>query len=122
MAQFLNELVVHIKDDDSTWVLDKDLIYKSDIQDNLITVPEGFETDFASVPRLPLAYWMMGNVAHKAAVVHDYLYRTGSVPKEVADKIFREAMETTGVWAWRRWPMYWAVSLFGGPNYKPQNS
>jgi len=40
----------------------------------------GLETDFASVPRLPLAYLIAGNTAHKAAVIHDYLYRSTHHP------------------------------------------
>ena len=40
----------------------------------LITLPRGFVTDYDSVPRLPLAYWLLGGKRHKAAVVHDFLY------------------------------------------------
>ena len=40
-----------------------------------ITVPTGFFTDFASVPRMPFVFLLFGDVAHEAAVIHDYLYR-----------------------------------------------
>ncbi len=74
-----------------------------------VEVPEGFETDFASVPRLPLAYLLTGDTAHAAAVVHDYLVDTH--PWRRAAEVFREAMVAEGVPAWRRWFMYWAVRL-----------
>lgn len=80
------------------------------------TVPTGYITDFASVPRLPLMYWLTGDTAHMSAVFHDYLC-TDFVPammtwREAAD-LFREAMVAEGTPAWRRFGMYWAVRLFG---------
>lgn len=117
MSGFLSDLKVHIKDDEKTWVLDEPLIFSSDLMDRIITVPAGFETDFASVPRVPFVYTLMGNVAHKAAVVHDFLYVSAIGDKATADKVFMEAMKATGVWAWRRYPMYWAVYLFGRGSY-----
>ena len=80
------------------------------------TVPTGYITDFASVPRLPLAYWWTGDTAHMSAVLHDWLC-TDVYPdlmswREAAD-LFREAMIAEGTPAWRRWMMYWAVRLFG---------
>lgn len=76
------------------------------------TVPAGFETDFASVPRLPFAYWLTGNTAHGPAVVHDYLCRTGLVPRELADEVFKEAMHTIGMPRWRVVAMYQAVATY----------
>ena len=84
----------------------------------MIEVPAGFETDFASVPRVPVAYWLFGDVAHEAAVVHDFLYSTAAVPRETADKVLLEAMEVTGVASWRRMPIYWAVRRFGVAHYQ----
>lgn len=80
-------------------------------------VPAGFKTDFASVPRLPLAYWFTGDSAHLSAVLHDWLCRTlyadGLMTWREAADVFRVAMAEEGVEAWRRWLMYWAVRLFG---------
>ena len=54
----------------------------------IIEVPAGFETDFASVPRL---FWRVvppwGRYS-PAAVVHDYLYHTGKVSRLAADRLF----------------------------------
>ncbi len=97
------------------WRTQSELIYL-DAKGRTWTVPAGYLTDFASVPRLPLMYWLTGDTAHMAAVLHDYLC-SDFVPeamswREAAD-LFREAMQAEGTPAWRRWGMYWAVRLFG---------
>jgi hypothetical protein len=112
MARFLTKLNVEYIDDDK-WRLISPLLYESDIAGS-VAVPSGFETDFASVPRAPFVYLLFGDEAHKAATVHDYLYRSEKVSRKTADQVFLEAMKISGVWAWRRYPMFWAVRLFGG--------
>lgn len=81
-----------------------------------LTVPAGFETDLASVPRLPLAYALFGGRARRAAILHDYLYVT-QAGKDYADAIFLAAMEAEGVGRLTRWTMYAAVRVFGGAVY-----
>lgn len=104
------------------WVLVVPLLYQSEIFGR-ITVPEGFETDFASVPRIPLAYWLFGDSAHAAAVVHDYLcrvhYPACNISWRRAADVFYEAMRVTQVPRWRAWPMYMAVRLYRGGREKP---
>ena len=82
------------------------------------TVPAGFTTDFASIPRL---FWsIVGHPAGQyaqAAVLHDWLYRTKAVPRAEADRIFREAMEVLEVPAWQRWIMWSAVRVAGRGAY-----
>jgi len=77
------------------------------------TIPKGFRTDFASVPKI---FWNIlppfGRYG-KAALLHDYFYRTQIIPRKEADKIFLEAMLMMGVPAWKAYIMYWAVRLFG---------
>ena len=104
--------------DDERWRLTAMLAFASAKYDRMVIVPKGFETDFASIPRIPLAYWLFAGVGQAAAVVHDALYGEGQVPRKVADDIFLEAMEACGVSAWRRWPMYWAVRTFGASRYR----
>lgn len=96
------------------WRLLHPLVYQSDVAQTTIVVPEGFETDFASVPRLPLAYLLTAESAHQAAVVHDYLYGTQEVDRQTADAVFLEAMRASGEPAWRARLMYWGVRLGGG--------
>ena len=83
-----------------------------------ILVPAGFETDFASIPRL---LWIieppLGD-AGKAAVLHDRLYETGERSRLAADRIFLEAMAVLEVPWWKRSLMFRAVRLFGRGGYK----
>jgi|GEM_PF-875895 len=85
-----------------------------------IVVPTGFQTDLASVPRLPFVYLLWGDRAHREAVLHDYLFRKDSVPVATfmeANGLFLEAMTSRGVrWA-IRWPMYAAVCAGGRGSY-----
>ena len=120
MSRFLTKLQVE-EIDDGRWRLLANLAYSSNLA-GVVIVPAGFETDFASVPRVPVAYWLFGDVAHEAAVIHDYLYSTASVPRRIADKVLLEAMEVTGIASWRRLPIYWAVRQFGGSHYNNQAS
>lgn len=78
-----------------------------------ITVPAGFETDFASVPRIFWSIFPPTGKHGKAAVLHDYLYATQQASRVVADAIFLEAMAVLNVPAWRRWTMYLGVRLGG---------
>lgn len=112
MSEFLTNLDV-IQIGPADWKLDQPLVYVSGVFGGEISVPKGFRTDFASVPRLPLVYLVAGNTAHKAAVVHDFLYQTHACERELADRVFLEAMEVIGVPPWRRRIMYRAVRMFG---------
>ncbi|MFA5377511.1 MAG: DUF1353 domain-containing protein [Dehalococcoidia bacterium] len=119
MSEFLTDLDIHEIDDDCVWELDKALVYLSDLIGK-ITVPNGFQTDFASVPRVPIAYMFFGNKAHRESVIHDFLYRADSVPlvsRELADNIFFEAMECRGKGCGVRYPMWWGVRLGGWTAY-----
>lgn len=74
------------------WRLLEPLSYDSPRLGRTVTVPAGFVTDFASVPRLPLAFLMAGDKAHEAAVVHDWLYTTHETDRATADAVFRDAI------------------------------
>lgn len=101
-------------------MLTKSLEYRVGSADSphVVLVPDGYVTDFASVPRglwnvfPPLGPWS------RAAIIHDYLYSTGGLQgkytKKQADAIFREAMQVLGVVYWKRELMFVAVSVFGG--------
>jgi len=101
--------------DAGNWRLTGPLKYYSQILDRIVVVPEGFVTDFASVPRLPFLYWMAGDTARKAAVIHDWFYRTNSekIERPIADAVFAEAIEALGYWPIRKWFM-WAGVRVGG--------
>lgn len=117
MAKFVTSLVC-MNLDDVYWLLYSPLIYESEIVGR-IEVPKGFITDLASVPKVPLVYEVWGNKAHHEAVIHDYLYRTDSVPQvtfDQANEVFLEAMGVRGKPWYIKYPMYWGVCL-GGSQY-----
>lgn len=81
---------------------------------HFIHVPAGFETDFASVPRFLWRLFPPWGEYRKAAVLHDYLYRTESgFTKWLGDSLFYEAMVQLKVPWWKRRLIYYAVSWFG---------
>ena len=117
---FQTELVIRAKaGSDSVWILDEPLIYYSKTAGR-IEVPPGFETDLASTPRVPVIYGLWGDRVHREAVLHDYNYRSDSIPivsRDQADDVFLEAMESRGVTWWIRYPMYLGVRCGGGGSY-----
>jgi len=117
MSRFLTSLQTEDIDDGNARLLSP-LKYESDILDSLIIVPAGFVTDFASVPRVPIAYMLFGDRAHHESVVHDWCYQRHICTKSQADKIFLEAMVVRKKPRYIRWPMYWAVALAGWSSYK----
>jgi len=84
---------------------------------NTIVVPTGFITDLDSVPRVPLFYAMLKGFTVRAATIHDYLYKTQR-GKAFADNMFLAAMYDEGIPAFRRYPIYWGVSMFGRSAYE----
>ena len=83
-----------------------------------VTVPAGFRSDGASVPRF---FWRFvfppGDTrAMRAAFVHDWIYRTHpeNWTKEEADELFRELLIEDGMPERYARRAYWGVRLFGG--------
>ena len=107
-----------------------------------VTVPKGFVTDMASVPRLCWAFIAPFDVA-RAAVIHDLLYknirqyrwtwREDDIrepklelekiyqAKQISDKIFLCAMNDSEpeVPSYKKNPAYWAVKVFGNSSIIP---
>ena len=107
-----------------------------------VTVPKGFVTDMASVPRLCWAFIAPFDVA-RAAVIHDLLYknirqyrwtwREDDIrepklelekiyqAKQISDKIFLCAMNDSEpkVASYKKNPAYWAVKVFGNSSIVP---
>lgn len=98
------------------WQLNHALIYYSDFLNRRITVPKGYTTDLASVPRLFRFIVPVANAKNrKAAVVHDYLcdhgYKMG-VAQHETDKVFREALGVCGVGRYRSAALYYPVRVY----------
>jgi Protein of unknown function (DUF1353) len=87
--------------------------YPAKNEKDIIKVPVGFITDFASIPRI---FWTIVSPIDeyaKAAVIHDYLYYTGMFSKAESDLIFKEAMKVLDVKEWKIFCIYNAVKYFG---------
>ncbi len=91
-----------------------------------IVVPPHFVTDFASVPALFRGLVPQEGPYSAAAVIHDWLYTVAEPPKRPApfrkerfraDRIFHEAMRTSGVGGLKRGVLYRATRLFGAGGF-----
>ena len=100
-------------DDSSDWILTTPLTYEIGETRERITVPAGFVTDFASVPR-GLCTLLPGTGTYlRAAIVHDFLYWDQTCTKDEADAILRAAMIESDVSPWKREAIYAGVQLGG---------
>ncbi len=120
MSSFTDVLVVSPLADGKTWVVRAPFSYEIEElgSGNVITVDEGFQTDFASVPLLLSPIVARWGRHGKAAVVHDFLYWDQGRNKKQSDEIFREAMGVLGVAGWRKFLIYQAVKWFGGGSWR----
>ncbi len=114
MPKFLSYLVVR-KSGTRNWEVMQPLVYESEVLSRLnpITVPVGFETDFASVPRGLWNLFPPDSDYTAAAVVHDWLYRKTAIDRKTCDAVFVEAMKACGTKFVKRTIMWAAVRIFG---------
>ena len=107
------------------WKVCDPFAFKSEIfyPGKLYIVPQDFESDGASVPRLIpfISAWYIGR-AITAAVLHDFFYRSPRLrqveSREEADLIFLEAMLCTKVPESIAYQLYAGVKNFGWAHYK----
>lgn len=78
-----------------------------------VTVPAGFITDLASIPRLTRPVLDRNGASRRAAVLHDWLYCLKKGTRKAADDLFLEAMKADGVGFATRWLMYTGVRTGG---------
>jgi hypothetical protein len=113
-SRFINHPLTRSLDDTTVMEqLEEPLYYYSELLGKVLVVPAGFITDYASVPRIPLAFLLFGGKAKRAAIVHDWLYSTRLYSREVCDAVFKEAMEATEQ-GWFARNMMWAGVRVGG--------
>ena len=119
MSSFTNPLIVK-KVGRREWELHTPFEFRvgSKYSSDVIQVPKGFRTDFASVPRI---FWTIVPPDGRwtgAAVVHDWLYTVKTRSRKACDDVFLEAMTVLGVTWWKRHAMYRAVRIFGGLSWQ----
>jgi len=113
MSKFIDSLVTQEIDDSIFEIVNHPFRYQSDLAGRIFTVPVGFFTDFASVPRLGIVYAMLGDRAHQPAVVHDWLYYAAITTRALADDVLMEAMVLLGLPWFQRYPIWWGVRAGG---------
>lgn len=130
-------------DDKGNFILQEEFWMQWEVngQTYRIRAPKGLITDIASVPRI---VWTISGILpdglqRNAAVIHDigYMWRgvfpwgwferldggewrnaPGTWTKEEIDRLFLRIMKACGVGPVKRWLMYQAVALFGGPAWR----
>jgi len=118
MSRFIGQLILAPNHDERLARIQEQFLYSSDVLGFTLTIPKGFLTDGASVPRL---FWNLippwGDYG-PAAIVHDYLYRWQKTPKAIADKVLLEGMWVLGCQVATYSVIYLAVHWFGGHAWK----
>ena len=113
MSSFTKPLVV-TPSDSGRWILMEAFEFWSKGGET-VCVPEGFVTDFASIPKF---LWGIYPPYHpdygKAAVIHDFLYAEQATTRKRADQIFLEGMQVLGCGWFRRTIIYQSVRWFAG--------
>jgi len=114
MSSFTSPLIV-TPVDAKYWKLVEQFTYHIGDRDSkeVIVVPVGFVTDFASIPQLFWSIIPPWGQYGKAAVVHDFLYKSQILTKKQSDSVFLEGMEILGVSKIKRTIIYKAVDIFG---------
>lgn len=101
------------------FILTSDLIYDSEIANITIVAKAGFITDLESCPRVPFAFFLVGDTIEMPAVIHDNIYTFHQTSREMADEILREAALLQGYSHWKVEAIYEAVSNFGEDAWQP---
>ena len=114
MGQFSENLDLRwLKTADGTlyWTLLAPLLYVTNNGERFV-IPEGFNTDGATVPRIFWPIFPPMWKYSKAAVLHDYLIVSGLKTFPEANELFKEAMESLDVNGFQIYCMYKAVCIY----------
>jgi hypothetical protein len=112
--RLLTPLKVELGNGKKWRLLERFIVYTEQTGEKIwIEVEEGFETDFASIPKIfiPMLEWK--DKFNKAAVVHDWLYHTKMFDRKTSDRVFLELMLTLGINKYKAYIFYYTVRLFG---------
>lgn len=121
---FKTELKIEAVRGEDAYILIDPLIYTVEDGD-VIVVPIGFKTNFASVPSM--AKWYIDDDSYlirSPSVVHDFLYSRDSArygyTREAADKVLRAAMIEQGMRKSQAYFIYYILRVFGGSHWEPR--
>ena len=90
------QLFTPVKGSDTEWIVRYPIDYYSNVLGKVITVPAGFITDLASIPRLLWWLYPPSGKYDLAVVLHDILYWRQETSRKDADLVLHEAMLVCG--------------------------
>lgn len=116
MTNFTQPVLVPL--DDLNWELHE--VYYVQTSKVSFTIPKGFKTDLASIPKIIWNIYPPFGLYTGAAVAHDYIYRTPQIrmTREEADAVFLELMHLAGVSDAKAQLMHMSVRVFGDSSFK----
>lgn len=126
MSKFTKPLIVRVDSPNHFTLMEEFEYYREGNKNDIIKIPKGFDTDFASIPRFLWSYLppfgTKRNPYFNASLLHDFVYdEICDYPisgRKEADKIFLEAMKAIGIKWYVRYTLYYAARLFGGRSYE----
>ena len=98
------------------------IVTRTSIEAHGVKVPAGFICDGASVPTAVKPIFNNGIRYLRAAIIHDYCYRTGKIPRNFADAIFKKILREDGVTPFKAHLMWLGVRSFGWQFYNKHKS
>ena len=114
---FLDPLIVKVLSDGDV-VLIKRFRYRRPNSSQVLSIPIGFVSDYASIPRVFRGLVSGSDNTKLPSVLHDYLYRKGIGKRKWADQLFLDAMKESGVPWLKRRMVYSAVRVGGWASWK----
>lgn len=118
----LEQLSGIIPDNGINYLIDKPLIIA--VNDREITIPKGFKTDLASIPRF-FYFLFSPNETETVcpAILHDYLYSCGGwVKRKYADDVLHSFLLERGYPKYKSFLFYFTVRIFGGSHFEKRNN
>ncbi|MBS0328208.1 MAG: DUF1353 domain-containing protein [Proteobacteria bacterium] len=124
LRAFAPDVLAQMKTDRALYQLQGPFTFESTVLGK-VTVPLGFLTDFASIPRAALWYIDDDDPGILfASIIHDFLYKQAGqledgrkYTREGADMVLREGMQVCGARKDQCAAVYAAVRLFGGSHW-----
>lgn len=116
-SKFLAPIYGEVMDNGDIKLTQSFQYYREGNKEDIITVPEGFESDWASIPQALQLFISKVGKHSKPAILHDYLcvmnHKDKSfISRKEADEVFLEAMKIKGVNLVKRYIMYAAVRVY----------
>lgn len=100
---------------DEIYILNSEINWQPNTTSSLsrVTVPRGFVTDLASIPRVFFSLFRPDGTYAYAAILHDYLYWEQRISRRDANKVFFQAMDDLRISPLQRRLLFDAVEYFG---------